>query len=540
MNRDHAQFNYLVTGILGILPLLAFASIVTGEGASKGDQPVQIDVSVPKESLEERLARKISLNIRDMNMIDVIKFFAEKGEFNVVTSGGIEGRTTLLLKSVAIKDALDITVLSNRLAYYIDKDIIHVMMAAEYEALFGKQFGDKTQVNIVHLDYAKPSYVLATLDNIKSNIGKIIIDEDTGSVVMIDTPETLQKMTAALGNMEAPLTPTVFNLQYAKADVVAEKLRARVDAHAVGSITADERTNQILVRAFPGRLKEVEEMIKKFDVATKEVLVEARILQIVLKPNYDLGIDWNLDFKDSADPELKKISFKNIYMNENNLAASDNLFTGFGKIGVGNVDADHFQFALRTLEKVSDTKILSNPRLLVTNNQEAKIHIGDTVPYIISTTSGTGDNAITSEDVRFVDVGLKLSVTPIINDDGYVTMVLKPEISTVVGSIQSKGGGIPQVNKTEVETTVMVKDGTSIIMGGLKKDDKVHTKKGLPILMDMPFMGKFFSRTSDHIESTEIVIFLTPHIIEKGDDYVSMKGSIKPFKNYAELNDGPK
>ncbi len=501
---------------------------------SLGLRPQPIEPSVPLEPLEKRLAKKINLDVRDMNIMDVIRFLAKNGEFNVVTSSAIEGRATLQLKSVSIKDALDIAVISNHLGYYIQNDIIQVMTAAEYAAMYGKEFSDKTEVAIVHLHYAKPSYVLATLNDLKSAIGKIIIDEDTGSVVMIDTAQTIARMQDAIKNMEETLGVYVFHLQYAKADVVAEKLKARIDANAVGSITADARSNQLAIRALPGRLKEIESVIKSLDAPTKEVLVEARILQIVFKPNYDVGIDWNLDFKDSPYKIFQSLNFNNTYLNDSKLPSSDNLASTFGKIVVGPGSFKHFVSTLRALAKVSDTKILSNPKLLVTNNEEAQIHIGDTVPYIISTTSGTGDNAITSEDVRTVDVGLKLIVTPTINDDGFVTMRLKPEISTVVGKIQSKGGGIPQVNKTELQTTVMIRDGMSIVMGGLKKEDKVHNKTGFPYLMDIPFLGKLFSRTSDTIENTEIVIFITPHIVSKDDDYVSMKGTIKPFKDYSE------
>ena len=103
-------------------------------------------------------------------------------------------------------------------------------------------------------------------------------------------------------------------------------------------------------------------------------------------------------------------------LNEPGLNSSDNLNSTFGRIAVGDLNVSDFAASLRALQSVSDTKILSSPQILVTNNEEAKIHIGDTVPYIISTVNGTGDNAITSEDVRFIDVGLKLNVTPTIND----------------------------------------------------------------------------------------------------------------------------
>ena len=165
--------------------------------------------------------------------------------------------------------------------------------------------------------------------------------------------------------------------------------------------------------------------------------------------------------------------------------------------------------------------------------RQAKIHVGDTVPYIVATTNGTGENAITSDDVRFVDVGLKLSVIPTINDDGMVTMKLTPEISEVVKEVtSSEGSSIPEVNKTEIETTVMVKDGQTIVMAGLRDQNKVHTKKGIPGLMDLPLIGGAFSRTSDTLTNTEIVILITPHIVKGTDDFDKTVGTIKGAKTY--------
>jgi len=410
-----------------------------------------------------------------------------------------------------------------------------VMTDGEYQNLYGVRFSDKTDVAIIHLRYAKPSYVLAALDSLKSNVGKIIIDEDTGSVVMIDTPEAIAIMRESIKEIEKPLETIVLTLQYAEADVVADKLRARIDAKAVGSITADTRSNKLIVRAFPDRIKEVRKIVDKLDVRTKEVLVDARILQITLKPEYDVGIDWQMNFTDSTNKELRKLTFKNFYLGtqNNSLAGSDDLFSKYAQIAIGDISTDQFQMTIRNLKQVSDTKILSNPQILVVNNEEAKIHIGDTVPYIISTTSGTGDSAITSEDVRFIDVGLKLNVIPTINDDGYVTMRLRPEISTVSATVSSKGGGIPQVNKTEVETTVIVKDGHTIVLGGLRKDDKSHVKRGFPVLMDMPYLGKIFGRVSDEFTQTEIVIFITPYVMKGASDYSKVRGTIKPFKSYS-------
>ncbi|MEI8011228.1 MAG: secretin N-terminal domain-containing protein [Candidatus Omnitrophota bacterium] len=518
-----------------IMMLCAGAALVvamTGFWTAAADEPQlpkPLIVSQPKETIEERMARKIALDVRDMNIVDVLKFLAMKGEFNVVISPSVDGRSTVLLDNVAIKDALDIVAISSRLAYSIQNNIVQVMTSAEYEAMFGKQFSDKTVVATFRLQYAKPSYVLAALDNMKSNVGKIIIDEDTGAVVLIDTPDSIEKMKKVLADIEQPLETVVYNLQYAQANVVADKLRARIDAKSVGSISADERSNQLVVRVFPGRKDEVEKIVRHLDEPTKEVLIEARILQVIFKPSYDAGIDWNIASSNKANPNLQ---FKNIFLDKSGMSSTDNLSTTFGQIAVGNINADRFAFNIRAMEQVSDTKLLSNPKIMAVNNEESRIHIGDTVPYIISTVSGTGDNAITSEDVRFIDVGLKLNVTPTINDDGMITMKLRPEISSVVDKITSKGGGIPQVNKTEVETTLVVEDGTTIIMAGLRKDDKIHSKKGLPILMDLPYVNKLFSRESDSISSSEIVIFITPHILTGKENYKAPDGAIKPSKAY--------
>lgn len=497
--------------------------------------PLPITVDEPVVPLEERMAKKITLDVRDMSVIDVLRFLALKGDFNLVTSSVVQGRATFYLKSVTIKDALNIAVLSNKLAYSVDRDIVQVMTEEEFTAQFGKTFSDKREVEIVHLQYAKPSYVISALDGIKSAIGQIIVDEDTGNVVLIDTRASIEKMRTTLQSIEQPLEPIIYTLQYAKADVAAEKLRGRIDQQAVGSITVDERTNKLVIRALKGRKEEVLGILKDLDAPTKAVLIEVRVLSIVYSPSSDYGIDWSVAFADSSVESLRKLKFKNIMLDDSALTSSDNLFSRYGRVAVGTFGVDDFAAALRLVKKVSDTKILANPKLLVTNQEEARIHVGDTVPYIVSTTSGTGDNAITSEDVRFVDVGLKLSVTPTINDNGFVTMALKPEISTVTKNISSQGGGIPQITKTEVETNVIVKDGMTIVLGGLKREQKVLSRKGIPVLMDVPLIGGLFSNRSESIESSETVIFITPHIVTGVESHPERRGAtIKPSKEYKE------
>jgi type IV pilus secretin PilQ/predicted competence protein len=499
------------------------------EGAGFSPRKIVIDKDV--DSLDSKLNRFITIDVREMNVVDVLKFFALKGNFNLVTSGSVQGRVTMALKNVLIRDALDIALISNGLAYHVERSVVHVMSESEYKALYGRNFNDKNIVEIIQLQYVRPEYVLTALENLKGSLGKIVIDQDSGSVVLIDNPASVQRMKEVIAQIEQPLETIVYSLQYAKVMDILEKFKARIDDNAVGSVSADERGNKLIVKTYPGRREEVEALVKSLDEPTKEVLIEARVLQISFKPEMDYGIDWNLDFRKSSYNPLQKLDFSTILLNEP--STSTNLRTNYGRVAYGDININSFDVAVRALKQVSSTRILSNPKILVTNNEEARIHVGDTVPYIISTTSGTGENAITSESVEFVDVGLKLNVIPVINDDGFITMTLKPELSTVVGQIASQGGGIPQVNKTLVETTVMVKDGMTVVLGGLKKDNKINSVKGIPLLMDLPLLGRLFKSDSESIESTEIVIFITPHIV-RGDeiDHSFYRGSIKAERDH--------
>ena len=479
--------------------------------------------------LEDRLLHKIALDVRSMNIVDIIKSLAQKGEFSVVTSPSVTGQSTLVLNDVTIKDALNIIAVSNRIAYHIDNDIVNIMTAAEYEALYGKPFNDATKVTIIHLQYSKPSFILAALEHLKSNVGKIIIDEDTGSVILIDTPGSTALMQKAISQMERPLETITYALKYAQADSVVEQLRSRIDAKGVGSISGDIRANKVIARVFPGRRNDIEHLISALDKPMRQVLIDFHVIQVTLKLNTDQGIDWSLLANSSAGKN--KLKILGHYTDSKIIADSNNTASNFSQIGFGTVGAGDFAAALQSLDQVSDTRIVSSPQILATNNEEAKIHVGDTVPYIVTSITGSGNASFTTESPRFIDVGLKLAVLPLINEDGMITMRLRPELATVTGRIESRQGGIPQVNTTTVETQVMVQDGTSIIMAGLRKEEHAHTKKGLSKLMDIAYLGSLFSNTSDIVTSTETVILITPHIVKPSDNLKKIAGTIKPQKN---------
>lgn len=509
-----------------------FNRIVAPSGADTGASPASGD----ETGMKEKLDKKISLDLRDMNIIDVLKFLAIKGDFNIVTSKAVEGKATLLLNNVSIADALEIILTANDLAYTTKRNIIYVMNAAEYLAQYGKKFNDNSKVKIVYLKYARPSYVLTALQNIRSNFGKIVIDEDTGTVVMIDTEEKLREMEKAVNQMEYKTETKVITLMYAKAETVAAQLKAKLDAKAVGSIQFDERSNQVIINALPQRMSEIVALVSALDSKTKAVLLEARILQVTLKPQYDMGINWNIAFSNSDKQFLRSLSFQDAFP-----ASSTNVSTSFGKIAVGNVNFDNFSVELKALKQVSSTKLLADPRIMVVNNQQAVIQTGERKPYVLTTTTGTGDTQTTSEAVNWINVGLTFTVTPTINDNGYITLKIKPEITSQTSTYTTpKGALIPVVNSTLVETSVLVKDGNTVIIGGLVQNDKSTIRQGIPGLMDVPLVGRLFKNDSDQVTNSEIVIFITPRIVQGDTELASYEkeGITGPAVYPAEVKEG--
>lgn len=525
--KINAGTSRLACGLLAVA--LAFGTAPAGFAETAQPQAAT--------SVEAGMNKSIFLDLRDINVVDVFKFLAVQGNLNLVTSKNVQGRSTLLLRDVKIKDALDILAISNQLAYETRNGITYIMTEDEFAASHGKNFNDNKKIAIRTLKTAKPSYALATLQGIQSAIGKVIIDEDTGTVVMIDIPEKLMQMNSILDQVEKNLVTKVIKLQFAKADDVAAQLKPQIEGKGVGTVIADARSNQIVLSAYPDRLENAAKLVEALDKQNRGVLVEVRIIQLTLNPSFDFGIDWQkvLPGHNFNDMTLTG-SFPAVG------ADATTAVTNYGKLAVGTMGEDSFVLAIKALKQVKSSKVIANPKIMILDRQEAKINIGDRIPYVVSTTTATsGTNTGISQDVRFIDTGLMLAVTPIINDDGYVTMKIRPEISSKTGDIKSFVGSvngadgkplevynlIPIVNSTVVESTVIVRDGISAILGGLNSDVMTEDNTGIPYLMDIPLIGNAFKSRTETLTKKEIVIIITPHIVNGDKDVLDKPIPIK-------------
>ena len=453
---------------------------------------------------------KISLDLKGMDVVEVIKMLATKGGLNIVLSGDVKGRVTIFLKSVDIMDAFEIILAANGLAYDKRGDILYVMSQREYEAIYGEKYSDRKEVKAFQMKYAKAAEVAKALNQMKTKVGKIVVDDGSNTIVVIDTPQTITQIGEAIARIDMPTVTKVFELKYSRVTDIKPKVTEML-TKSVGSLQIDERTNKISVTDLEKKMGEIEQMVTAFDDKLQQVLIEAKIIQITLDDNYKLGVDWQAVIK-KVGQLSKEIDLSSAFQ----LAAQNAFGPPGAQMVIGALGGSDWATMIQVLKTIGDTDLLSSPRITALNNQEAKILVGTSQPYATNTVTQSTATATTATNLTFIDIGIKLFVTPTINKDGFITMRIRPEVSSSTSTY--KYGPAPQtevpiVTTTQAETSVTVKDGTTIIIGGLIKDQRTKIVNKIPLLGDIPIIGKAFSNTTSEIQKQELAVFLTPHIV---------------------------
>ena len=476
------------------------------------------------------LKERITLDLRNIEIGEALKFLALKGNLNLVIGKNVTGRVSLYLTEVTVADVLEIILLSNGLAIARQGDIYNVMTETEYQALYGRRYADVRVAKVLKLRYAVPNQIFTVLSATKSDIGKIVIDEDSATLILMDTAEKIEEMQRIINEMEKGQTMRIFNLRYAKASEVELQLRERLDALKLGTVRGDDRSNSLIVSALSKRMEEVEKIVQALDEKTREVLIEAKIIKVTLSDDFDAGINWQQIFRDTSNQlgvEKYRPTFTGTF---------PTTVAQFGQLQVGNAATDQLSATLKYLQTVGQTKVLSSPRIMAINKEAARILIGTREAFVTTTTTTGQTTSTTAENVTFVDVGISLEVTPTINDDGYVTMKIKPEVSNVGRTLVTPTNNeIPIIDTTLAETSIMVKDGTTIIIGGLRKNEKTKTVRKVPIAGSIPFLGALFRSTDEDIEKIELVVFITPYVVTGDTTFTErqvLDKQIKPFKTY--------
>jgi type II secretory pathway component GspD/PulD (secretin) len=524
---------------LGVLTLLCVAW-----AAAQEDSRIPAVTKRLKDMDLPGLKETVSLHALDpWDVVQVIDYLAFKGGLkNIVVSKGVAGMTTKLkFENIPVGDALEVVLSVNNLAYVVQSGIVTVMTDVEYTTQYGVSFYDKKQVRVVPLKFADPARVATVLAPVKSALGTIVSDSVTGNIILIDTPDRIREMVAIVEKADlstvsrvVPTETRTYILQYAELEAVQKEITPLVTPE-VGSIRADARSRTMIVTDLTNKLERIDTIVRTFDRRPKEVFIEAKVVQVGLNDEFRLGIDWNHLFQGSS-PRMSLSSTVNpplIGTRGAALAAGG----GYGSLSYQTIMAGgDLKVILDALKTVGDTKILSNPHVAVRDGEEATIKVVRDEPYAEAQLE-SGTTNVVGETFKFIEVGVSLSVKPRINEQGVVSMSIKPQVSSVEGSYQARYA-VPVVQKSYAETSVLIRDGETIIIAGMIEDVKAKRVASVPFLGRIPLFGTLFRSESQTTESKEMIVFLTPRVITGDEPVALLRDMQKQPKELRPLDGG--
>lgn len=367
----------------------------------------------------------------------------------------------------------------------------------------------------------------------------VVASPHSNSILLVGTPSQLQQIKELLKKMDvdAPMGRGRFNaifLKYLSATEAATNLNAllsKIPADQAAtrsrsiSVEASVANNALIVDASPGDFDVIRKLIEQLDKLPEQVHVTVLIAEVTASTNNTFGVEMvGLDapegvgdtafqgasqfeegsgsLMDSVQQGLFPRGLSFGVAQGSSLDAEGNLVVGYP--GIINIDA---------VKARGRFEVLSETALEVQNNKEASVSIVSEIPILASTIQGgSGTSRDVIQNLDRVDVGIKLSLTPHIIPGGEVQMVLNPKIEAVTDEGQS-GAYAPTIAKREVSTTVTVKDGATIVIAGLTRTDKSESEERVPILGSIPLIGSLFRRSTDSIQKTDLLIFVTPRVV---------------------------
>lgn len=371
----------------------------------------------------------------------------------------------------------------------------------------------------------------------------LVADARTNSVLIGGDKNERLRLRTLIAHLDTPLEEggdtQVRYLRYADAEELATKLqqhfseKAQTGAGAQAasaaatfgdvSVWADTQTNAIVVSAPPKMMRSLMQIVDKLDIRRAQVLVEAIIVEVIIDQRSELGVSVAVEGSGDNSP-IGVTNFPDFLAGVVQLgsaAAGDvtdpsGLIGDGGTIGVGRITDNGVSFAaiLRAVEGAADTNLISTPSVVTTDNEEATLNVGQEVPFVtgsFTNTGGSGGSVNPFQTIQRQQIGVKLSITPQINDGDSLVLDISQEISSIA---QSAGGAVDLItNQRIVETTVIVDDGEILVLGGLLEDVLRESEQRVPVLGRIPVLGNLFRSRKTEKAKTNLMIFIRPTIL---------------------------
>ncbi|QOY94538.1 type II secretion system protein GspD [Massilia sp. UMI-21] len=343
---------------------------------------------------------------------------------------------------------------------------INIMLGKGVTGNVAVSLYDMSPVQAIHAIAEAGGYQVVARDN-----GYVIVNP--GQAATLDP--------AAAARMEVRALKVLYSEPQQAADILSKHVGRG------GKVTAMPARRMIVVEDSPAGVKRIETLLREIDTAPRQIMIEAKILEITLDDNQHFGIDWQ-----------KIISANGI----NRIGTAGVAQRGPGL--VFNYVNDNVELYLNALSNKGKVRTLATPKLLTLENQEASTNIGDKLGYRLTTTI----NNVTSESVEFLETGVILRVTSAVGADGRIVMRVRPEVSS-----DTVLGGIPSKKTTEVSTQLVADDGQPILIAGLIKASSGQRRIGVPLLGDVPVLGHLFSNDEHTGTLTETIVLITPRVV---------------------------
>ncbi|TWH48310.1 type II secretion system protein GspD [Sporomusa sp. KB1] len=414
---------------------------------------------------------QVNMNVINGEVRDVLTALATIGKANMVIDDSVKGTITIQLTNIPYASAVDLVCKTKGLTYQFVDDVMVVGVADQ----IGRGFGS---VHIFKLKFINP-------DSVKDTIFSILFGERKG--------EKATKTAGSSANLQKSTTASATSTS---GETASEK------STELDRLTIDYATNSLVLFGTEAEAAQIQKLLSELDIPYQQVSLEAEVLAISKDKTKDLGIEWSWE----ATPQYAERTTDDNGAVTVTRSGSKGVIQ-FGRNPEGNPYEFYYQATINALVSNGDAKVLAKPKVTTINGKQAQILIGDRIPVQVQTLT----NGITTTSTEYIDAGIKLIYTPRINTDGLITVDVRTEVSsaTLVPDIKAY-----KITTRQAETTVRLKDGETMVIGGLIGATDNEVRKAVPFFGDLPIIGSLFKNFNKSHNDTEVVIFLTPRIVK--------------------------
>ena len=475
----------------------------------------------------------VTLDFKEADISSVLKIISYKSGVNIVTTPDVAGNISVRLNDVPWEMALDVILKTYGFGSQKQGNVILVTRVENVAKIAAEESLQTEIVTLKFLDAQDAQKILIPLLTPRGKISVLYARGQKGwqfGTFRIGKEDVASSDSGKNNPNEQPKSETVSFEKNSSGETVMKK--AEFDPSV--------KSKMLVISDTPSNLDRIRNVIlPKVDVKPKQVLVESKFMEVNETKLRDLGVDWGLGSATNA--ESLAITTQNIQggtqaigghvlgtATTGALLTSANPYTSGGEFVFKKLTGTQFEAVIHALESDSGTNTLSAPSILTLDNQEASMLVGYHTPIlkadITSDTTTTGSKLTQTLDY-YQEIGIRLNVVPQISQEGYINMIIHPSItssnSTVTATsyvgTNSTTTTYPIIDVREAQTQILLKDGETIVIGGLLKDVKTKTKVGIPFLVDLPWVGKLFGRDKDNVEKVDLLIFITARIIKDSD-----------------------